>query len=74
MVKIMEAYPYHALIIAGIIFAFVAFMHLLRLIYKSKITIAGKIIPMWISGIGFIFPLLLSIWMFIASCSLINFH
>lgn len=63
----MNAYPFSALIVAGIIFALVALMHLLRLIYKSTVTIAGKKIPIWISVIGFIFPLSLSIWMLIAS-------
>lgn len=69
----MHAYPYYALIVAGVIFSFVALMHLLRLIYKSTVIIAGKTIPLWVSGLGFLFPLILSIWMFMASCSDINF-
>jgi hypothetical protein len=56
-----------ALIVAGIIFIFVAFMHLMRFIFKIEITIAGKKIPYWISLVGFVIPLLLSIWMFLAS-------
>ena len=67
------AYPYHALIVAGVIFGLVALMHLLRLIYKSPVIIAGKTIPIWVSDIGFIFPLILSIWMFMASYSYVNF-
>jgi hypothetical protein len=63
----MTVYPYSALIVAGIIFAIVTFMHLLRLIFKTEVIIRGKIIPMKISVIGFIIPLILSVWMFIAS-------
>ena len=56
-----------ALIVAGIIFGIVSLMHLLRLIYKSEIVIAGKIIPMWVSIAGCVVPLILSIWMFMAA-------
>jgi Raf kinase inhibitor-like YbhB/YbcL family protein len=66
----MDAYD--ALITAGIIFGFISFMHLLRLIYQTRITIAEKTIPVWVSGIGFILPLLLSIWMFTASHSILQ--
>jgi len=66
----MNFNPYYALIVAGIIFAFVSLMHLLRLIYKLPITIANKEIPLWVSGIGFVLPLLLAIWMFITSYNL----
>ena len=58
----MNTYP--ALITAGIVFALVGLMHLLRLIYKWQVTFEGKTIPMWVSVLGFIIPLLLSIWMF----------
>lgn len=63
----MSTNPHSALIVAGIVFAFVALMHLLRISYKTQIIIGGKLIPIWISMIGFIIPLVLSIWMFIAS-------
>lgn len=56
-----------ALTVAGIIFGIIALMHLLRLIYKTEVMIGGKSIPMWVSIIGIILPLLLSIWMFTAS-------
>jgi len=59
----MEIYP--ALMTAGIIFGFVALMHLLRLMYKWQVVINGKIIPMWVSVLGIIIPLALSIWMFL---------
>lgn len=63
----MFAYPYYALIVAGVIFCIVALMHLLRLFYRSQVIIAGRTIPIWISVIGFIIPLMLAIWMFVAS-------
>lgn len=63
----MNIYPHSALMVAGIIFALVALMHLLRIRYKMQITIAGKTIPISISVIGFIISLTLSIWMFVAS-------
>lgn len=66
----MNIDPYYALLVAGIIFSFVALMHLLRLIYNSTVLIAGKKIPMWVSFIGVIFPLLLAIWMFTAITNL----
>jgi hypothetical protein len=55
-----------ALLIAGFIFAIVALAHLLRLYYGSDVIIAGYMIPMWVSYVGFIIPLGLSIWMFTA--------
>lgn len=58
-----------ALVVAGIIFGLVALMHLIRLSLKAEITISDKIIPMWVSIVGFIISLCLSIWMFIASGS-----
>ncbi len=63
----MNAYP--ALITAGIIFAIIALIHVLRLIYKIEIVVAGKRIPSWVSVIGFVIPLLLSIWMFAIAAS-----
>jgi len=54
----------NALNVAGSIFALVAFLHLLRLFYKTKITIAKKTIPMNVSVIGFIITAALAFWMF----------
>ncbi len=56
-----------ALIVAGIIFTLVAIMHLVRLYYKATVVIANIVIPMWVSVVGFIIPLLLAIWMFMTS-------
>ena len=40
-------------LIAGIIFAIVALVHLLRIAQGWDIAIAGMLIPMWISWAGF---------------------
>jgi len=53
-----------ALKVSGVIFLLVSIMHLLRVILKSEVIIAGVILPIWSSIVGFIFALLLSLWMF----------
>jgi hypothetical protein len=40
--------------IAAIIFALVALLHLLRLVYGWEVTFAGWVVPLWISVIGLI--------------------
>ncbi len=55
------------LIAAAAVFAFVALMHLLRLIYRLPIKIANKSVPLWASGVALLVALLLSIWMMSAS-------
>lgn len=55
-----------ALIVAGIIFTIVAFIHLIRLIFQWEIIINAFVIPMWFSGLGLIIAAILAIWMFIA--------
>jgi hypothetical protein len=66
----MSANVYNALLIAAIVFGIVALMHLLRLIYKTQITVSSKIIPIWVSVPGLIVPLILCIWMITAINSL----
>ncbi len=56
-----------ALKVAGVIFFCVSIMHLLRLILKIDVAVAGIVLPRGISAVGFIVPLLLSIWMFQSS-------
>ena len=53
-----------ALKVSGVIFFVVAVAHLLRVILKVEVIIAGYVIPMWWSIFGFIIPLLLSLGMF----------
>ncbi|HTZ10949.1 MAG TPA: hypothetical protein VMD04_01020 [Candidatus Margulisiibacteriota bacterium] len=56
-----------ALKVAGVVFLLVALMHLLRLLLKMQIAVAGMHVRLIISLIGFVAALLLSIWMFAAS-------
>lgn len=55
------------LLIAGIVFAIVAIVHVLRLFYHWDITIAGQVIPMSASIVGLIVAGLLALWMFVAA-------
>lgn len=55
---------YVALVVSGVIFGLIALMHLLRLAYSAKVTIGSRSIPMWVSVLGFVIPLVLSLWMF----------
>lgn len=56
------------LIVAGIVFAIVAILHLLRLYYAVPILVGNTPIPLWVNGIGLIVAGLLSFWMFTAAC------
>ena len=58
----MDATP--ALTMAGIIFALVALVHLLRLVYRFDVVIAGKSIPLWANVVGLLISGSMSIWMF----------
>jgi len=53
-----------ALKVAGVIFLLVSIMHLLRVMLKFEVIIAGFTAPIWFSIFGFIFSLLLALWMF----------
>ena len=56
-----------ALITASVIFFLVSIMHLLRLLFNTKVTIGTFVAPLWLSAVGLIVSLLLSLWMFKAS-------
>lgn len=53
-----------ALVTAGIIFLIISILHLLRVLFKIEVRIGNHITPVWFSLLGFLFPLLLSLWMF----------
>lgn len=55
-----------ALLFAGIIFALVAVAHLLRLTYHTIVFVGPYMVPVWVSLVGFVISLFLSIWMFCA--------
>lgn len=53
-----------ALLVAGIVFALVALLHISRLVYKFELRVAGKSIPLWANWVGLIIAGSLSLWMF----------
>ncbi len=56
-----------ALRVAGAIFLLVALMHLLRLLWKVQVSVAGHPVRLYLSLIGFLVAFLLAIWMLTAS-------
>ena len=56
-----------ALLTAAIVFLAVALMHLLRVFFKAEIKIKNFVLPMWLSVLGFVVALGLSVWMLKAS-------
>ena len=56
-----------ALKVAGVIFLLVAIMHLLRLLLRAQVSVAGTNVRLYVSLIGFVVALLLAMWMFAAS-------
>ena len=55
-----------ALLVAGILFAVVAAVHLLRLAFHVEIIASNYVVPMNISWIGFAVTALMALWMFVA--------
>ena len=53
-----------ALKVSGLVFLFVAIMHLLRVVLKVELVVAGVPVPLWASLGGFIVSFTLSLWMF----------
>ena len=56
-----------ALKVAGVIFLFVSVMHLFRFIFKVDVVVGGFVVPLWFSLCGFVFALVISLWMFKSS-------
>ncbi len=56
-----------ALKTAGTVFLVVAVMHLLRLLFKVQIDVAGTNVSLSLSLVAFVVALILAIWMFKAS-------
>jgi hypothetical protein len=40
--------------VAAVVFALVALAHLLRLVYGWEVTLAGWLVPLWVSVVGLI--------------------
>lgn len=56
------------LIVAGILFALVALVHLSRLYFQFPLIIGTTLIPLWVNGIGLVVSGALSYWMFTSAC------
>lgn len=67
--KVLSRSKDTALFVAGVIFAFIALVHLLRLLFNFNLLVARHIVPMWVSIPGFIIFFALAIWMFVARSS-----
>ena len=39
-------------VIAGLIFLVIALMHVLRLAFEWQVTLAGRLMPMWVSWVA----------------------
>lgn len=51
------------LIVGGIVFLLVALVHLARIVCGFEVALNGKIIPLWVNGVGFVIAGGLSFWM-----------
>jgi hypothetical protein len=52
-----------ALQVAAAIFFVVCAGHLLRLVFRLKVTIGNFVVPLWLSFVGMMFSGLLVLWM-----------
>jgi hypothetical protein len=43
-------------VLAAAIFAVVAVVHLLRLVYGWEVTLNGAMVPIWVSAVGVVIP------------------
>ena len=50
--------------IAGALFALVGLLHLLRIALGFELIIAGRLIPLWVNGVGLAVACGLSFWLF----------
>jgi hypothetical protein len=49
--------------VAGVVFGLVAVAQLLRLVTQLEVLVAARILPMWPSGVAFLFASAMSVWM-----------
>jgi hypothetical protein len=52
-----------ALLLATIVFTFISIAHLLRFMFHVDVTVGGAIVPMWMSGVAFLFTGGLAVWL-----------
>ena len=53
-----------ALLVAAVIFLVVAILHLVRFFLKIEVKVGKVKLPLWLSVVGFIVAISLSLWMF----------
>jgi hypothetical protein len=51
-------------LVSGVLFALVAFAHLLRIVYGMSIVVDDVAVPMLVSWIGLFIPAILAVWAF----------
>jgi Na+/proline symporter len=56
-----------ALKVGAVIFLAVSLAHLARLVFRVDLVAGGVLMPMWLSIVGFLGPLFLSLWFFRAA-------
>lgn len=52
-----------ALKVAAGVFLLVCLAHILRIIFRLKVSIGNFVIPLWVSYVGALISLLFSLWM-----------
>jgi hypothetical protein len=52
------------LVVSAMVFGAIALLHLLRLIYSWPAHVGTLVVPVWLSGIGFLIPGVLCFWGF----------
>jgi hypothetical protein len=55
--------------VAGTIFALICLVHLLRVVTRADVLIAGHQMPLWINMVGILIAGALSLWMWSLSAS-----
>jgi len=50
-----------ASLVAAIVLDLVAVAHVLRLAFRTEVLVGGWVVPMWVSGLGFVVATVLSL-------------
>jgi hypothetical protein len=50
-----------ASLVAAIVLDLVAVAHVLRLAFRTEVLVGGRVVPMWVSGVGFVAATVLSL-------------
>jgi hypothetical protein len=47
--------------VVAILLDVIGFLHVLRLVFHTEVIVAGRVVPMWVSGVGCVVPVVLSV-------------